>query len=74
MQHLSFLFAFSFVRMDSGKRLVFLIRREALLVFLEKVCPLVKPLRCIYAANGVLMGFHAHFPDRWAVLFTKMSN
>lgn len=49
-------------------------KKRSLLVFSEKACPLVEPFSCIYAANGVLMGFHVHFPDRWAVLFRKMNN
>lgn len=78
MQHLSFLSAFTFVKTDSeGKKAggrVLIKKKKALLVFLGETCPLVKPFCCIYAANSVLMGFHVHFPDRWAVLFTKMNN
>lgn len=43
-------------------------------MFLEKACPLVKALCRVYAANSVLMGFHVHFPDKWAVLSIKTSN
>lgn len=31
----------------------------SLLTFSERACPLVKPVCCIYAMNGVRMGFHA---------------
>lgn len=32
---------------------------KKILSFSERTCPLVKPMCCIYAMNGVLMGFHA---------------
>jgi len=73
----TFEFPFSFYFCKNGfweKNRFFNKEKKPLLVFVEKACALVKPLCCIYAAKGVLAGFHAHFPDRWAVLFIKMNN